>query len=153
MRLRKLNSWMTLAANLGVVGGLIFLGLEIRQGTAQMRAEASYSINEGVSGLNAAIYNDPVLAEIVARGESDFSSLSLVERSQFSSYEFDRINLAIHISFLQADGISNVHFPYIEFLVQDFHAKPGLQQFLVSVENSWVGPKDLYERLRTQSHE
>lgn len=139
---------MTLIANVGVVAGLIFLAFQIRQNTAQMRAEASYSINEGISNLNAAIYSDSMLADIVARGENSFASLNPVERSQFSSYQFDRINLGIHILFLEVDGISEVHFPYVEFLIQDFQVKPGLQEFLLAVEDSWVGSRDLYFRLR-----
>ncbi len=48
MRSEKLNWWLTLVANLGVIGGLIFLGYETRQNRSQMRAEAAYSINESL---------------------------------------------------------------------------------------------------------
>jgi hypothetical protein len=46
MNSERLNRWLTFVANLGVIGGLFFLGYEIRQNTSQMRAEAAYSINE-----------------------------------------------------------------------------------------------------------
>lgn len=151
MKLKKINSWITLIANLGIVGGLVFLGYETQQNTVQLRAEASYSINEALSTLNSAIYNDPVLADIVVRGEKQLSSLNPTEQQQFIVFQFDRINLAIHVEALEKDGLSEIHFPYVDFLVQEFQRKPGLQQFLVLVEDEWVGARELYERLRTKN--
>jgi len=151
VKLKKINSWITLIANLGIVGGLVFLGYETQQNTVQLRAEASYSINEALSTLNSAIYNDPVLADIVVRGEKQLSSLNPTEQQQFIVFQFDRINLAIHVEALEKDGLSEIHFPYVDFLVQEFQRKPGLQQFLVLVEDEWVGARELYERLRTKN--
>ena len=31
----RLNWWLTVLANLGVLGGLVFVGLEVRQNTTQ----------------------------------------------------------------------------------------------------------------------
>ena len=38
----KLNRWVTLLANLGVIAGIVFLGIEIRQNNALLEAEAGY---------------------------------------------------------------------------------------------------------------
>ena len=148
MKLNRLNSWFTLLANLGVVAGLLFLAYETRQNTLQMRSEASYAINEGISRLNAGIYNDPILAQIIVKGEQDYYSLDSVEMRQFVAYQFDRINMAIHILVLEDEGISNVHFPYVDYLVSVYHTSPGLQKFIISVEDTWSGPLELYHRLR-----
>jgi hypothetical protein len=144
----KLNKWLSLIANFGVIVGLLFLGYEIRQNTTQLRAEASYSINEGLSMINAGIYGDSELANIHVRGKADFSSLDPTERQQFVSFQFDRINLAIHYQALQEEGLADIHFPYDQFLINEFHSNPGLQQFLVSVEDTWLGAPELYEALR-----
>ncbi len=40
MDLKKLNQWLTLFANIGVLAGIIFLGFEIRQNTQIMKADA-----------------------------------------------------------------------------------------------------------------
>jgi hypothetical protein len=40
MKLDGLNRWLTLVANFGVVAGLIFLGVEIRQNTTALQAAA-----------------------------------------------------------------------------------------------------------------
>ena len=148
MKTKKINKWISLIANLGVVGGLVFVGFEVQQNTTQIRAEASYSINESLSNLNSAIYNDSVFADIVLRGEERLSSLSPTEQRQFNAYQYDRINLAIYVLDLEDDGLAQLHFPYVDRLAQDFSRSPGLQEFLVLVEDEWVGHPELYERLR-----
>lgn len=40
MRIDKLNAWMTLVANLGVVAGLVFVAFEIRQNSELLAVEA-----------------------------------------------------------------------------------------------------------------
>ena len=135
-------------ANVAVLGGLLFLGYETRQNTVQLRAAASYSITEGLNNLNSGIYGNRELADLVTRGEQDLSSLDPTELTQFSAFQFDRINLAIHVQVLEEEGVVNVQFPYIEFLVDEYHRKPGLQQFIVSVEDVWRGAPELYDRLR-----
>ncbi|MEQ8314745.1 MAG: hypothetical protein RL839_00450 [Gammaproteobacteria bacterium] len=48
MTLEKLNSWLTLLANLGVIAGIVFLAIEINQNskavTAQTRTDISQSV-------------------------------------------------------------------------------------------------------------
>ena len=150
MKTKKIKLWITLIANLGVVGGLVFVGFEVQQNTTQIRAEASYSINEALSNLNSAIYNDPVFADIVMRGEKEFFSLNPTEQRQFNAYQYDRLNLARHVLTLDDQGLSQVHFPYVDRLVKDFHRNPGLQEFLIFIEDERVGEPELYERLRTR---
>ncbi|MGI9323718.1 MAG: hypothetical protein ACR2PZ_00755 [Pseudomonadales bacterium] len=148
MQTEKLNTWLSLVANFGVIAGLLFLGYEIRQNTTQLRSEASYSMNAAISLINSGVYNDAVFADIKVRGEADFSSLNPTERQQFIAFQFDRINLAIHYRALLDEGLSDIHFPYDRFLINDFHRNPGLQQFLEAVEDTWVGEPELYEELR-----
>jgi hypothetical protein len=151
VKAKKIKSWVGLIANAGVVSGLVFLGYEVQQNTTQMRAEAAYSINEALSIHNSAIYNDAVFADIAVRGDKGLSSLNPVEQSQYFAYQYDRINLAIYVLDLEYDGISGIHFPYVDRLVQDFHRRPGLQEFLILVEDEWVGHPELYEKLRLRN--
>jgi hypothetical protein len=46
MDLNKANQWLTLAANLGVIAGIIFLGLEVRQNTQAQLAESRQQMME-----------------------------------------------------------------------------------------------------------
>ena len=144
----KLHDWLQIVGLAAVVGGLIFVGYEVQQNTTQIRAEAANSINEALSIHNSAIYNDSVFADVVVRGDEDLSSLNPVEQRQYFAFQYDRINLAIYVLDLEDDGISEIHFPYVDRLAQDFHRSPGLQEFLKLVEDEWVGHPELYERLR-----
>ncbi len=142
-----LNWWLTLAANAGVIAGLIFLGYEVRQNTLQLRAEASYSISESMNAMNADLYGDARLAQTLLQGEQDFASLTEVERAQFVAFQFSRINLAEYILELEGEGVSDLHIRYVDFLVADYQSKPGLRDFMISIENIWAGSDYLYARL------
>ncbi len=148
MKIEDTKSWISLIANLGVVAGLIFVGLEVQQNTTQMRADASNSINEALSAINSALYSDPVFADVVVRGEKSYSTLTETEQRQFEAWVYDRVNLATYVLKLEKDGLTQVHFPYVDRLAQDFHRSAGLQEFLVATEDDWVGERELYEKLR-----
>ena len=147
MNREKLNWWLTMIANLGVLGGLVFVGLEVRQNTSQLRADASYSITASVNELNAAIYSDSDLAELIFRGEADLSSLTPLERTQFDMFEFSRLNISEYIQDLEAEGVADLNFRYVEYVVRDFQTKPGLRAFIREYQDVYVGSDELLARL------
>lgn len=134
-------------ANLGVLGGLFFVGLEIRQNTSQLRAEASRSITESVNALNAGVYSDPGLADLLLRGKQDLTSLDPVERERFDQYHFSRLNIVEHILDLEREGVSELNFRYAEFVVRDFNQNPGLAAFIRQYRDVYVGSDELLARL------
>jgi hypothetical protein len=143
----RLNWWLTIMANLGVLGGLVFVGFEIRQNTSQLRAEASYSITASVNELNAGLFGDPELAELVFRGERDLGSLTAIERTRFDLFEFSRLNIAEHVLDLESEGVSDLNFRYVEWIVREFETKPGLRAFIREYEGRYVGSRELLVRL------
>ena len=46
MKLENLNRWLTLAANMGVIAGIVFLGIEIKQNTDATRSSVEQSMME-----------------------------------------------------------------------------------------------------------
>ena len=134
-------------AAVGVVLSLLFVGWGIRQNTSQLRADASYSITASVNELSADIYSDPALAELILRGEADLSALSPLERSMFDSYEFSRLNIAEFVQDLESEGVSDLNFEYVEFIVREFQTKPGLHAFIREWEDLYVGSEELLARL------
>jgi hypothetical protein len=46
MKMEKLNQWLTLLANVGVIAGIAFLGFEIRQNTEMIESQTRDSITE-----------------------------------------------------------------------------------------------------------
>lgn len=140
---------VTILANVGVVIGLVFLTLEIRQNNAQMRAQGAYSINQSVETLNQAIYLDEEFADLLHRGEKSFSDLDSVEQSRLATFFFSEINLAQYILSLEDEGLTDLHFRYVDFKINQFRTIPGRRQFVEAYvrPSTYFGRSDIQKML------
>ena len=143
----KLNKWLTLVANIGLIAGLFFLTFQIRQNTKQMRTEASFSINQSLNNLNSSIYQDSTFAELYLRGCKSYSGLNEVERFRFRAYAFDMLNLYIYADQLENQELTDIHTDVVKVMIDRFHKNPGLAEFLKTIENEWAASDELYQRL------
>ena len=121
---------ISIVANVGVVIGLVFVTLEIRQNTAQMRAQGAYSIYESVETLNQAVYLDEEFADLLHRGEKSFDDLDPVEQSRLATYFFSEVHLAQYVLSLEDEGLSDLHFGYVDLKVNQFRTIPGRREFV-----------------------
>ena len=63
----KINDWIALIANIAVVGGIVFLAIEIRQNNELLRSESRQSlVSNDVTSLTANLQNADVFARLVA---------------------------------------------------------------------------------------
>jgi hypothetical protein len=143
----RFGNWLALLANLGVVAGLLLLAYEINQNTSQMRNEASFSINQSLHDINESQFSDPILTEILLRGEQDLSSLNPVEKAQFTRYQFTRLNLCEYILGLENEGLSDVHITYVGYIVNEFNSKPGLAEWISEYDGRYGGSQKFYDQL------
>ena len=142
---------ITVLANVGVVIGLVFLTLEIRQNNVQLRAEGAYSINESVETLNQAVYLDKEFADLLLRGEKSFIDLEPVEQRRLATYFFSEIYLAQYILSLENEGLSNLDFRYVDFKVDQFRTIPGRKEFVEAyVRPSTYFGRDDIQRMLTE---
>jgi hypothetical protein len=144
------NEWKTTAELIGVtavVASLVFVGYEIRQNTSQLRTDGARSVTEMVNHLNTGIFSDATLTEIVEKGIQNFESLDEIERAQFESYQFARLNIADYIMDLEREGVSDLNFRYVDYIVRDFNKNPGLQAFIRAHAETYVGSPVLLSRL------
>jgi len=95
----KLNQWLATLANFGVVIGIIFLVIEIRQtsmqieqNTAAISGEAFFKLNENSSASKIIFAQDAELAAIVLKGNEDPVSLTEVERARYIDWTRARFN-------------------------------------------------------------
>lgn len=153
MNRENLSWWLSVVANVGVISGLVFVGYEVRQNTVQLRAESSRSITETVNALNEGEYSDPVLADILERGTADLAGLNAVERRQFDAFQFARLNIAEYVLDLEREGVSDLNFRYVEWIVREFNTRPGLRAFIREHEEGYVGSDELLARLLDDSVE
>ena len=80
----KLNSWLTLLANVGVLVGIFFLAIELRQNNELMEAEARFNrVSVAKEAYNIQSTNRE-LAEIVVKARNN-EPLTEVEMYRFTS--------------------------------------------------------------------
>ena len=149
MKKLDLNRTISIIANLGVIIGLIFLGYEVRQNTSQLRADAGYSINEAVDALNSSVYQDREFAALLLQAEQSFSELEHVDRARIVAFFYSELNLADYISKLENEGMSDLHFDYVGYKVNQFWSMPGRREFVEQyvVPSEHFGSDELYRRL------
>ena len=143
----KINTWLNLGANLGVIASIIFLAFQIKQNTSQMQTEASFSINQTLHELNSAIYQDSSFAELYLRGCDSYSNLTEIEKLRFSRYGFEMLNLYIYSNTLKQQELQEIHTDVSRVIAERFQKNPGLMEFLKSIKNEWAASDELYQKL------
>lgn len=77
-----------------VLLGLVFVGLELRQNTAALSAQAVFELNDSSNENHRAVAQDPELALLVSKGYADPTTLSNLELERFVRWMRVRFNLA-----------------------------------------------------------
>ena len=94
----KINEWLTLVANVAVVGGILFLAIELRQNNELLRSESRQAlIANDVTSLTANLENTDVFAKLVAG-----DSLSAEDQ--------------LRLSFMFALDLRNREFEYLQYV-------------------------------------
>ncbi len=113
MELSQLNEWLTLAANLGVLVGIVFLIVEIKQNTALHKSDSR----------KALLSNDQTALLVALDHHDIFQKMSQPEKlSQADQYR---------LSFIYAIDIRNREFEYFQFQSGSLD------------ENTWKSYRDL----------
>lgn len=90
----RLNKWLTLAANIGVLGGVIFLALEIQQNTNAIKATA---IQESVNVARQQI--------LLLATDPDMNRLDTADFEQLSEEDRQRVFWLRRSFWLGMDGL------------------------------------------------
>lgn len=69
-KLDRLNRWMMLAANIGVLIGILFLVFELRQNTVASRLAAASNFQDSFSEIEFFIAQHPEFAELLESGRN-----------------------------------------------------------------------------------
>jgi hypothetical protein len=81
----KLNKWLTLLANLGVVVGIVFLAFEIRSNTASNRIAIQSAFSSNWVDINGGIAHDRQLATLIEKTIAG-EELDAIEHRQIHHY-------------------------------------------------------------------
>jgi len=83
----RLNRWLTLGANLGVLVGIILLIVELDQNREMMKSQTRNDLAMGIVGIQRGISENNQLADVIARAEAG-ETLTPSETVQFSARSF-----------------------------------------------------------------
>jgi hypothetical protein len=93
MNSSKINDWLALVANVAVVGGIVFLAIEISQNNELLRSESRQTlVANDVTSLTANLQNADVFAKLVSDGElsaEDQIRLSFMYTLDLRNREFE----------------------------------------------------------------
>lgn len=128
MDTEKLNRWLTLAANVGVIAGIVFLAIEIRQNSDAVQAQTRAQLAEEVTELLSVNMNDKEYAGVLMRGNR-LEELSPVEQYQYSRHRGAWIHYWNNVAYQYEMGM----YDESEFQLQistiraDMESYPGLK--------------------------
>ena len=80
----RVNRWLTLGANIGVLAGIGLLIFELQQNREMIRAQTRTQLAQGVSELLTANMNDAAYASILQRGNRG------EQLTDLEQYQYDR---------------------------------------------------------------
>ena len=70
MNLEKMNHWLTLLANIGVLVGMVFLVIEVRQNTIATEQETVSNFQNGFAAVELMIASNPEFGDLLAKGRN-----------------------------------------------------------------------------------
>lgn len=101
MHIERINPWLTLLANIGVLAGLVVLIIEVRQNTSELQNEIDVAIWNMSSEQAGLVVQDAEFAKLLARAEvenwSEFSRDERYRLTVFWGLLVDRLELQFRL--------------------------------------------------------
>ena len=88
----SVSGWIAVAANIGVIVGLVFVGLEIRNGSNAIMAQMPDSVADGFNSNNELVVADAAFARTFMIGLDEPGELTDVEAVQLSMFIRNAVN-------------------------------------------------------------
>ena len=106
MKLSDLNEWLTLTANLGVIGGIVFLAVEIQQNTAAIETQTyqarAFEASSSLENTRDAIDFIPIYSLSGNGTDPDYQALDALS-------ENDKLRLWFHVRALMSRADNNLY--------------------------------------------
>ena len=89
----RLNRWLSLGANVGVLVGLIILALEIQQANRIAIATTEITVREAWGSVNETIYTNPETVALLAKARIADAEFSAAEREMLGAFAARMMNI------------------------------------------------------------
>ena len=85
VNLDSTNRWLTLAANVGVLAGIVFLAYELQQNTVATQLEAATNFQGSFSEIEMLVAGSPEFADLLVKGVQG-DDLSATEQFRLNAF-------------------------------------------------------------------
>jgi len=104
MKTEKINSWLSLGANIGVVVGLMLVAYQINQEAELAKVQLFSDVTTSMNEFNQALMGDDPL-EIVAKSIENPHKLTLAEMQIMDAYLISAVNEIRRLELLRQSGL------------------------------------------------
>ncbi len=96
MNMDSINKWLTLAANVGVMAGIVFLGVEIQQNSALNEVTLYQGLMRDMNNINLMRIENPQFGSVLAKasGDEELSTSETIQINGFAMYIFNLGDMA-----------------------------------------------------------
>ena len=75
MEASKIGNWLTIATNVGLIVGLVFVGFEYRQNSELIEIESRAARDDTVNQILEIMIQNPSLIELVGKDRGEFTAV------------------------------------------------------------------------------
>jgi hypothetical protein len=101
----RILNMLSIGANVAVLAGLIFVGIQVRDGRAAAEAQVADGVTNGFNDLNLAVVGDPDVACVVVVGLEAPGNLTAVEAVRFSAFMRGLFNQYLRVHRARQTGL------------------------------------------------
>ena len=147
----SIGEGLTIVANLGLVIGLMFVWLELRQSQTQLEAEVELNIASSYQTALGRMVDNPEIADVMIAAYSNPESLTPTQYLQLTSYHAEWMVLVfatyqVWRSGAVEDEVWDQHSTYYMLFLQT----PWMQEFWRSLNHDDLYPRQFIEELEAR---
>jgi len=101
--MEKLNQWLTLFANVGVLAGIVFLAVELQQNTQQLKLQSYQAWQTANNEINMTMA-DLDLAAVASAGHQDSTRLTRENYIAYAMFHLSMLQMAQTTHYLYLQG-------------------------------------------------
>jgi len=101
----RVNRWLSLLANVGVIAGIIFLAVEIQQSNRIAIASAEIDVRNGLAAGNRDNYLDSDFAELMMKVGDSSVELTAADEWRVYHYLIEGLNVWLAIETAHSNGM------------------------------------------------
>lgn len=105
MQTKRINKWLTLLANIGVLVGIVFLAIEVRQSNRIAVAATEISVRDQFNSINEQILANDVLAQLLVKATDAKAVFTAVESEKLYAYMYLSTNTWTAIEIAYENGM------------------------------------------------